>query len=154
MTSSEERKCTRCDFKAPLDTWKLKVKGVPGKWCENCCDWSRKQEKDIKERERESRIGFYEYLNGPMGSGGGNGVEAARRLYVEHCVREGIDIVKADALRDRQHEARMKKWSQCPDCHKEMQINSIATHQAKACKAVVSTVKVSPLINPTLVTAT
>ena len=82
-----------------------------------------------------------------MGSGRRNGEEACRRLYVEHCVREGIDIEKADARRDRQHEARMKKWSECPDCHKKMQINSIEQHQAKACKAVMPAAEVFQIKN-------
>ena len=136
MTSSEERKCTRCSFKAPLDTWKLKVKGVPGKWCENCCDWARKKDTQIQEQKREDRISLYEHLNGPMGSGGGNGVEACRRLYVEHCVREGIDIVKADARRDRQHE-KWNRFSRCPGCDKEMHTTNLASHQAKYSKAEV-----------------
>ena len=156
MTSSEEiRKCTRCIFEGPLKDWKL-IKGVPTKWCERCRAWSCKKEQTIKEEKRAQRIEFYEHLNGPMGSGsgGGTGVEACRRIYVEHCIREGIDIEKADARRERQHEARMKKWSQCPDCHKEMQISSIARHQANACKAVVPAVEVSPLINPTIAPAT
>ncbi len=29
------RYCTRCEFQAPLKTWKMKAGGVPGTWCEN-----------------------------------------------------------------------------------------------------------------------
>ncbi len=102
-----------------------------------CSSLRAKKEWTLIQEKRAARIAFYAHLNVPICSDVRNGRYAARRIYVEHCIREGIDIEKADARRDRQHKKRMEKWSECPGCHKEMQIRSIAKHQAKACKAVV-----------------
>ena len=41
--------CTRCSFKAPLKTWKIKAGGVPGEWCDKCCAWSRQNESNTSE---------------------------------------------------------------------------------------------------------
>ena len=51
MTSSEEKKeCARefCSFSAPLKDWKIKTGGVPGKWCEHCCDVAVKKSERVK----------------------------------------------------------------------------------------------------------
>jgi hypothetical protein len=144
----EFRKCTRCDKEEPLRDWKI-LRGVPTKWCERCRAWSQKKEQKIKEQKREDSIAFYEHQHGPMlkhYGGGSCGPETSRRLYVEYCIREGIDHVKRDAIIERQQAARNKNYSKCPDCHKPMQITSIEKHQAKACKGVVPAVEVSPNI--------
>ena len=53
------RKCGRelCSFFAPLKDWKIKAGGVPGKWCEHCCDLAAKKSVRVKERKKRKSHG-------------------------------------------------------------------------------------------------
>jgi hypothetical protein len=138
------RKCGRewCGFWAPLKDWKIKADGVPGKWCERCCEVGRKRDKKVRDEKRESHMSNLEEdhkskWNGKALVGG----DECRKKYEEYCIKEGIDFVKADARRDKQHEVRMRSI-RCPGCDKEMRVRSLKKQQDNHCKAVL----VAPLV--------
>jgi hypothetical protein len=106
-THPDLRKCGRefCSFWAPLKDWKIKAGGVPGKWCERCCDIAAKKSVRVKERKQTDD----DYEKPPP------------RIFTE-AQRENARV-------------RNTVMVTCPDCKKEMQSRSLKVHSKyRSCK--------------------
>ena len=42
-----------CSFSEPLKNWKIKVGGVPGKWCERCCETAKRRQREKTDEVKE-----------------------------------------------------------------------------------------------------
>ncbi len=113
-THPDLRKCGRefCSFWAPLKDWKIKAGGVPGKWCERCCDLAVKKSARVKERKQQAD-------------------DDDSDGYVTCTVYR--TRAERDAMNER---AGITKFlmTTCPDCKKEMQRASLPRHKNKSCK--------------------
>ena len=107
-TNDTVKKCSKCNFKAPMSEWKKKKDGSLYQLCQTCCEVfrelnSRKSENGMSAAELDQ----YKYNNDPV--------------YREK--------------RKEQRNVRNRRRVNCPECDKEMNRGSLSAHlNYKSCK--------------------
>jgi hypothetical protein len=152
MTSSEEKKCRDCDFKAPVEEWAFVTETRRKVLCVNCsfrdcarefCSFSAPL-KDWKIKADGKPGKWCEHCCDVSVKKGERVKERGRErkmgtyVKIDYGPWEGkptiIPLVEPDALeRERLQELRNQKYIQCPGCKRELLKTSLAKHQAKSC---------------------